>query len=574
MRRLSVFLLLISLLLLLTLPVSAAEDRIASLTGEIVVDSDGAATVRMTAVVQFGTAPTTFLFPLNSSASNINASGGNYRRTTRNGVQCVEFSNELGYTGTQTFICTYNLPRDASETEDGQSFHIALIEYGWDYPIDKLTVSLTFPAAVVSQPTWNSAYYGDVIDNFLTIELNDTDLVIDSAASLKDHETIEMFLNFPADSFDLDHLPGKTTNFNQIAFYALAALAALYWFFFLRGKLLFAKQQQTAGMEATAGELPCILFGDAPDVAATLAHWGNLGYIAIHRNRRGRIILRKQMDMGNERKPSERKLFEAIFRTGPTCDAQGLRFHTVSKPASAALRSGWLRRIFAPKPGNPYLLRVLVLLAAVFVNLTVFDVLLPAGGVRVLWLILLTLLTTVLTYLVQIAAAAFYRRHRLVRLTAGAAAALILLLLSASAECMSLMLLCLLLQVLAVLLTQFGGRRTEVGQDLVRQNLGLRKYLKKIDRDSVQRLNSLDGQFFYRMLPYAEVMGVGYAFAKHFGQWQPEPCIWLTDASQTPETAMEFYDLYREILNEIRMESYNRILGLPELPMLTVQKRR
>ena len=89
MRRLSILLLLIPLLLLLTFPVSAAEDRIASLTGEIVVDSDGAATVRMTAVVQFGTAPTTFLFPLNSSASNINASGGDYRRTTKNGVQCV-----------------------------------------------------------------------------------------------------------------------------------------------------------------------------------------------------------------------------------------------------------------------------------------------------------------------------------------------------------------------------------------------------------------------------------------------------------------------------------------------------
>ena len=88
------------------------------------------------------------------------------------------------------------------------------------------------------QPTWNSSYYGDVIDNYLDIELKENDLVITSAAPLKDHETLEMFLNFEPDSFTLYHLPGKTTNFNQVAFYVLLAAALLYWFFCLREKPL------------------------------------------------------------------------------------------------------------------------------------------------------------------------------------------------------------------------------------------------------------------------------------------------------------------------------------------------
>lgn len=565
MRRL---LIILGLLLLLTVPVFA-RDAVTSLTEEITVDTDGAASVRVTAVVQFDTAPTAFLFPLNSAASNVNASGGSYRSSSVNGVDCIVFTNDLGFQGTQTFQCTYQLPRDAVNTETGQQFHISLIELGWQYAVESLQINLRFPVEVTNQPKWNSSYYGDVIDNYLHIELKGNDVSINSVAALKDRETLELLLDFPADSFHLAHLPGKTTSFNQIAFYTLAVLAAAYWFFFLRSRLLFARPHQTADIEATAGELPCLLFGELPDIAATLAHWGNLGYIVIHRNRRGQVILRRRMDMGNERKPAERRLFEAIFRRGNTCDIQGLRFRTVAKPASAALRGGWLKRIYLERAGNPHLLRMLTLLAALFVNLTVFDVLLPSGGARWLFLILLTLIFTALAYLIQAAADAFYKRHRLLRFCAAGFALALLILLSALAGCLGLMAQCILMQLLAAWLTMFGGRRTPVGEEAVRRNLGLRKYLRRIDRESLRRLTATDGQFFYRMLPYAEIMGSGKTYVKRFGRWPLEPCGWLTDAVRRPGTASEFYALYADILKDIRMESCNQMLGLPELPKLT-----
>ncbi len=563
------FLLVILCLLLLsafTGSVSAAENRIASLTQEITVDADGAAYVKVTAVVEFVSAPETFLFPLNADAGSVNASGGEYASASVNGVRCIRFSNSNGFIGTQTFVCTYSLPRDAKEVEDGQQFHIDLIEQGWDYPIDELFITITFPAPVTLQPTWNSSYYGDVIDNYLEIELRENDLVVNSAAPLKDHETLEMFLNFEPGSFTLRHLPGKTTNFNQVAFYVLVIGALLYWFFFLREKPILPVTQQTAAMETTAGELPCQLYGELPDMAATLAHWGNLGYIAIHRNARGRIILKKRLDMGNERKPAEQKLFAAIFRAGPVCDLQGQRFRSVSNSASALLRSAWLKRIFTKKPGSPYLLRAIILLAGFFVCLSVFDVLLPAAGIRWLLLPIFALAGAVLCYLVQQGADSVTRRHRAMRLAVGGASALLLVIFAASAGAFGLMALTLLLQILCVLVTHFGGRHSAAGRELVRQNLGLRRYLRRLDQESVRRLNSLDGQFFYRMLPFAEVMGVGNAFAKRFGQWRPEPCIWLTDANRRPDSAEEFYTLYLEILAAIRREDWPQLLGLPDIP--------
>lgn len=567
MRRFLIVILCFVLLSALAVGVSAAENRIASLTQEIVVDEDGAASVKVTAVVEFASAPETFLFPLNSSASGVNASGGEYSSTSVNGVSCIRFKNSSGFVGTQTFVSTYSLPRDAVETAEGQRFHICLIEQGWDFPIDELSVTFTFPAPVTVQPRWNSSYYGDVIDNYLNVTLKENDLVVTSAAPLKDHETLEMFLDFAPDSFTLRHLPGKTTSFNQVAFYVLVAAAVLYWFFFLREKPLFPVTQQTAAMETTAGELPCQLYGELPDMASTLAHWGNLGYIAIHCNARGRIILKKLMDMGNERKPAEQKLFAAIFRAGPVCDLQGQRFRAVSNSASAVLRAAWLRRVFTKKPGSPYLLRALILLAGFFVCLSVFDVILPAAGIRWVLLPILAVLGAVLCYLVQQGADAITRRHRVMRLLVGILSALILLLFASAADAVGLMALSLLLQIVCALVTLFGGRHSDVGRELVRQNLGLRRYLGRLDRESARRLSSLDGQFFYRMLPFAEVMGVGHAFARRFGDWRPEPCIWLSDANRRPDSAEEFYALYFETVTAIRREEWPQLLGLPSLPV-------
>ena len=574
MRRFLIIFLCLILLSALAGSVSGAENRIASLTQEITVDEDGAASVKVTAVVEFASAPQSFLFPLNASAGSVNASGGQYSSTSVNGVSCIRFTNDNGFVGTQTFICTYSLPRDAAETEEGQQFHIALIEQGWDYPIDALSVTITFPAPVTVQPSWNSSYYGDVIDNFLNVALKENDLVVTSAAPLKDHETLEMFLNFEAGSFNLRHLPGKTTDFNQIAFYVLIGLALLYWFFRLFERPILPMKQQSPAMETTAGEIPCQLYGELPDLAATLAHWGNLGYLSIHCTAGGRILLKKQMDMGNERKPAEQRLFAAIFRAGPTCNLQGRRFRSAAASPAAGLRAFWLRRILAKKPGSPYVFRILMLLAGFFVCLSVFDVLLPAAGIRWVLLPILAVIGTALCYLVQQGADAITRRHRFMRLFVGILSAALLLLIALAADAFGLMLISLLLQIVCVLLTHFGGRHTAAGHELIRQDLGLRRYLRKLDGDEVHRLVGLDGQFFYRMLPFAEVMGVGHAFTKRFRFWRPEQCIWLTDALRRPESAEEFYALYLEIATAIRREEWPQLLGLPELPVPPRRERR
>lgn len=569
MKYLRRIFLLIPVILLFTLGIHAVDNEITSLTMEITADKNGGSTVTATAQVHFTSAPTSFSFPLNASASSISASGGDYDVISNNGKVYAVFSEPSGFSGEHTFTCSYTLPCAAvkiegeEEDEFVQEFVLDVIDGGWEYTVQKFSMRMSFPVDIPVQPTWDSAFHGDVIDNSLSFKVSGKLLTVNSVLPLIDHETLEMRLLFPDKTFTIINQAGRTMTFNQIAFLVLLAAAVIYWFFFLRGKLLLlAEKRTTPGNDALAGELPCQLFGEDPDIGAILAHWGNLGYLTIQRSRRGRIVLHKQMDMANERPEAERRLFEAIFRNSPTADAEGNRFRAVCKSGSSAIRAAWLRRIYQKKAGSPYLLRAIVLLAAFFVSMATFDRLLPANGLRWFLLPLTSLFGTVLYAAVQVAVDAIYRRHRVIRFLCGGGAAVLLIILSLSAETIWLAVVALLLQILAVLLTQFGGKRTKAGENYVRQIIGLHRGMRKMDAEDAMQALQNDSQYFYRMLPYAECLGIGRAFCKHFTQWEIEPCAWLTDVAFTPKSPTEFLALYDNLMTAIRREPNAAAAGL------------
>ena len=76
---------------------------------------------------------------------------------------------------------------------------------------------------------------------------------------------------------------------------------------------------------------------------------------------------------------------------------------------------------------------------------------------------------------------------------------------------------------------------------------------------------------------HAELLGVGAAFARRFGSMQLEPCPWLTDARESPATALEFYRLYADVLAQLRGENasrLSRLLNPPRSAPPVAQRRR
>ena len=554
MRRISALVLSVILCFLLTCGVQAAGNEVSQLFSEVSVGEDGSARVTMNISVHFMTPATEFVVPLSSEGREITASGATYEVKKQDGISCVVFRNEAGFSGDISFVCSYLLPSAVTEGKDKiQEFSLALPEKGWNYPIGNYQLTVTFPVKIESQPDWYSAYHGVDIENYLDISVEDSTLKANSFEGFKDQETLSLTMEFKESPFDLKHQPGQTASVDTVLFWIFLVLSLAYWFFFLRGKLLRPVLRQTAVNGTTAGEIPCELSGLLPDVAGTLAHWGNLGYLTITRTSAGRIILRKKMEMGNERAAAERKLFYSIFRSSEAVDASNPRLLSVAGRIGPRVRRSWFRRLYRKNGGNPRIFRGLALLTGFMACFKTFDLMLPANAGRWFLLPLLSVLGTCLCFLIQGACLRFYRRRRKVFLTAGTVSLVVLFILSISAGTFGLMFLCLLLQIFAGLATMFGGVRLTAGNDLVRQLLGLRKFLSRGDTEELRRLAE-DSSYFYEMLPVAEELGVGAAFARRCRDLPLEPCPWLLDSLSEPETSMEFYTLYAQVMASVRKE--------------------
>ncbi len=552
MRKLCILLLCV---LLLTSFASAQEgDSIQSLEASVTVDSDGACHVSVQAQVYFATAPKQFVFPLGTDADDISAGGAAYEEESFGDVECVVFENSIGFSGTQSFLCTYTLPCNMTEDGAGQYFSLQLPERGFDLPIEKFSLVLTFPTEVTALPTWESAYYSDVIDNYMSIQVAENTVTASSNMIFKDHETLRMKLSFAPDSFNLRHLSGRLAPVFQILFWLMAALSVGYWFFRLRNKFRWVKPLQAVNFEAGAGDLPCQMQGELPDMPAMLAHWGELGYVTVRRTRRGRILVEKQMDMGNERKAAERRLFDAIFRINGSCDTQSLRFLDAAKGEAAVLRASWLRRLFSPRSGSPKLLRLFALLAGLFTCVLCFDLWLPSRASRWFWLPVLSVLSTALFLPVQKSVLRWCRWDGKLWLLAGLACAALLMLFASSAGCLMPMLFAIVMQLLCAFATRFGGLRNKVGEELLMEILGLRSFLRRADADTAKRLQRADAQYFYRMLPYAESLGIGRAFTRRFAGECKTQCRWLRDEANSAHNAKDVAKLYGEVALQIRLQ--------------------
>ena len=354
MRKITALVLSVVLCLLLAFSVQAAGNEVSQLSADVSVGTDGSAAVTLNLSVHFLTPAQEFVVPLSPDASEITASGAVYDTGKLDGTACVVFRNEAGFSNDISFVCSYVLPRTVADGKDGaQVFTLALPEKGWDYPIAKYQLKVTFPGKIQAQPGWYSAYHGVDIENYLDISIADNTLTASRFESFKDQETLSLTLDFKEGIFNLKHQAGQTASVDIILFWIFFVLALLYWIFFLRGKFLRPVLRQTPVNEAPAGEIPCELFGLAPDIGGMLAHWGNLGYLVITRSSNGRILLRKKMDMGNERPAAERTLFYSIFRSSEVMDAASPRLLSVAGQIGARVRRSWYPRLFRKRRGLP-----------------------------------------------------------------------------------------------------------------------------------------------------------------------------------------------------------------------------
>ena len=566
MRKLFCLLFSLAALFLLAGVVSAEPTVVTSMETECTVAEDGSCLFELRAMVDFEPGTEEFVIPVSSRARDLNLTGARYR--LERGADYNQLVLLGSYSGPVEITVSYRLAETVTAVGNDQVFDVTLLYPAWTCAIQRYSILIHLPKPFDSLPTILSGYYGDLIDNYMEITIKDGDLsaVLNSKQVLQDHEAMSLSLTLPRDYFDLRFLAGKTVRIDKLVFLVLLALTVVYWFIFVRGRIPLPKRQAMPPVGGNPGEIPLVLTDRKPDLALMLVQWASLGYLTIHRSKKGRVWLTMQIDMGNERKPYEIETFRALFERGERCDLRSREFSRAGELAVSRTTAYWRKRVFG-KGSRTVLLRVLAAAAGAALCLACFDLLIPPKSWRWFAILPLSLFSGLACWLIHGLGGSLLRRHSARSILLGLAGLLFLFLIGRKSGIGRLMLLCMAVQVLTGFLIRCGGRRTKTGYSLATELLGYRRWLLTTPSASLRASLNTDPQFFYRSLPFADGLRVDRLFVGSFDGVRLEACDWLDWEGKPVHSAGGFYARYIRLIAALRGEKeplrvrLNRLMG-------------
>lgn len=536
--------------------VFAADFTVSKLVSDAIVEEDGTCHMTQTLELDVETAEE-MIIPVAANARKVSVSGIKASTFRRDGNVYARLRPAEGTDGKVTVTVQYVTHGTIEATEKGQTLSLELISALWERKIDRYSFSVVLPAEVAAQPSYFSSYLADEVEDKLTTAMKGRALSGQLRGGLLDREAFSLKLDVPAGYFPgYDAEDGTPNNAGQwicgILGLLITAAAVYYWVMYLRsGSRLRVQARTTPPETLTPADVPYLLAGAKPDFALLICHWGSLGYLTITENSAGRVLLRKSMPMGSERREEERKLFEMLFGESDVCEAGGNRYRRTAEIAQAALKRYWMRRLFDRGSGSPMILRGAATLVAALALMNAMMLILPNGGLK--WLLVITAFVAG----GACGAAVWFGCTRLaVRdwpwVGIGAGALLFLYLMANFGGGIYLMLLALALCMFVGIVTRHGGRRTAAGSDMVEQTRGFCRFLGHAEDQHLVQMLGRDGQYFYAMMLYAAACGQGRPFARRFGDMVMEACAFLTFADKTPDKAYEYYLRFEQLLQTLK----------------------
>lgn len=537
------------------------------------VNRDSSCQVSMSITLQIDEVQEDMEFPIPAEATSVRVRGDSVRTKKSGNVRVIDLDKVLGkVTGKIALTITYTLPDVIHVTDDGLlEMQIPLLS-GFAYPIREMEFSVTMPGTVEgTMPTFESGYHQASIEQDLAYMVEGATIsgMLLDGKELKDHETLVMRFRVSEEMFPQTLADTRDYTFGIVAMYICAGLAVLYWLLTLR-TWPFKLQRNTHPLAGcTAGELGCVLNQQGVDLHLTVLSWAQLGYLTIRRDSRKRVILYKRMDMGNERKESEQRLFRKLFAKKDMVDTTSL--HYASMIRYGEKHPLGMHERMHKKTGNPKVFRGLAAGVGLFGGICVAIAMSGGAFLQGLMILLLGALGGLSGWYVQKWGQCLLTPHK-PRLLMCLGICGIWLLLGLLAGAFSVALGMVLGLLGLGLLYSWGGRRSELGKEVMAQTLGLRQYLRKGEKILLQRLQNDNPDYFFSLAPYAMALGVEKAFAKRFGNKRLESCPYLTTGKDDNLTAEEWMLRLRAAVES--MDERSQKLPLEKLLRLIQSMKR
>ena len=536
---------------LLTAFAAAADITVSNLVTECTVRENGDMEITQNVTLEIGVQALEITLPVGTNVSKAEVVGAKSTQQQKDGCTYVTLKSSEGFSGTLPVTISYCKSGELDGDENGQNYAAELVCGLWELPSERYSFSVVFPKDLTGKPTFLSSYYGDDIEDRLTVKTEGRTVSGILRGGLMNRESFTMKLRAESGYFTGVAVPTGATPWILTALcIVLIALGVFYWLRRLKSGRLRPSARTLPPDGITAAELPFLLCGEKPDFALLLCEWATEGYLTITQNRTGRITLRKSMPMRTERRDFEQKLFSELFASADVCEVGSDRYRKVSAAAARMMRAYWVRIAYTRDSGNPLIPRILASLVSAIALLNTMNVLLPPSGAKWVLLVVSFLAGAILGSLVWYGVLRWTVRDRLWA-GLGLAAFCILFLLSRAGG-FATMLLALAADVLAAYATRSGGKRTASGSDMIEQCLGFSRFLGHVEEEHLQAMIPQDPLYFYRTMLYACACGADRHVAQKAATSVLDRCEWFTAADGTSAVAPEFASQLRDLRKALR----------------------
>lgn len=510
------------------------------------VNADGDCLVSLSVTIHLDAGDDSLTFPLPANATSITMNGYSAATTRSGSAILVNLSRATnGLPGDFTIRFDYMIP-DVVYPIEGRKLQMTLpIMNGFSYPVTSLSYVITMPTTITTLPAFTSTYRQNGIDADLDYVIKDNMITGSIRNGLNDHESFSLTMPVEQEMFPTVSTYQRTGNPEVIPMLAVLGAALLYWLLFLRTlpPPHIAANHPPEGL--TAGELGCRLTLQGGDLTMLVLSWAQLGYLLIHQDDNGRVLLHKRMEMGNERSLFEVRIFGLLFGNKRVVDCSGSHYAKLCRKTAGMLPGE--KTMCRSHPIHRKIFRLLCCASQSICGVCLTMNLTAMTALEVLLGIVLVVLGAVFAWQIQNIAYTLFLRRKTKAWTGlvclglwtvvGLIAQVPLITLGSAAA-----------QLAAGFLAAYGGRRTSLNKTEVAQILGLRRYLKKIPKPELERRLKLDPELFFRLAPYALALGVMKPYAAAFGKRKLPQCPYLVTKVHGKRTAGEWADVMTQIV--------------------------
>lgn len=555
MRRISRVIFLILCICMLTTAVSA-QTAASEVNAVANVSADGRCQVTLTVRLHLDSPASSLTFPLPKNATNVSVNGTSVRTYTSGvdpNVMLADLSGLNGVSGDYQLMFSYSIPdvlytvQATATTKAKLMMEIPLLS-GFEYPVNTVSFSVTMPGEITGKPTFTSTYMQTGVESRINAIVAGQIITGSTTQGLQDREKLALVMEVSEEMFPGKLLIERTGNPEIIPMSIFGALALLYWIIFMRTWPVFRQDRSIPLEGITAGDLGCRLTAAGVDLTMMAFTWAQLGYLRIRVDRKGRVILEKRMEMGNERDDFEVRTFRNLFGKADLVDATGPKYAKLCRYVAETV-SG-VKEMYTKRAGNVKIFRVLGCGISVFCGICFAMNLTNSRILQTMLSILFVIFGVTSAWGIQ---GGMYKIHvrGKIPLYVGSVCAALWIILGIVAGQWVMGLAVVAAQYLIGLLAAYGGRRSEMGMYNAGQVLGLRHYLQKLDEKKLERHLENNPDYFFDMLPYAIALGVDTKFAKAFGKMRIPECHYLLVSRNDKRSAQEWALLVRKIADQM-----------------------